>query len=124
MSVSQTKKLILLEGFRALPIKDWLVDELTPYGWITLTIRALPKVLEYNPYFSAYYVSEVAIWSKKEVEILSKYLVQLFGRHIPESVLKENLSPYYQDQNEIDIIRLKGVKSDIDRKEIFKFLEA
>ena len=118
-----SSELKLVEGYRALAVKEWIIQELTAYGWITLLVRSMPKLLSYNPYFSAYFISESAIWTNREIDILNNYMVKLFGRKISEELLHNNSYEFYkqddQAENMEDIVR----ESRNNRKEIFELFK-
>jgi hypothetical protein len=77
--------------YRALAIKNWIISEISPFGWSTVIMRSLPELLEFNPRFSAYYVGKNTKWSQTEVDIIQYYLTALFKKNIPMDFLYDNL---------------------------------
>jgi hypothetical protein len=99
--------------YRAIAIKNWIISEISPFGWSTVVMRALPELLEYNPRFSAYYVGKNTKWSQMEVEIIQYYLTALFNRKIPMEFLYDNLElPVdYMDLVGLNFFKTSGVFS-------------
>lgn len=77
--------------YRALPIKNWIISEVSPFGWSTVIMRALPELLETNSRFSAYYVGKGTKWSQIEVDIIQYYLKKIFNKSIPIDYLCDNV---------------------------------
>ena len=74
---------------RALPIKKWIISELTPKAWSTVIVKALPELMQHNKDFNCFLIDKRTFWDKKEVEIIQSYLHNFFYITIPEDVLEK-----------------------------------
>lgn len=76
--------------YKALLIKNWIINEISPLGWVTLVTRAMPELLENNHRFSASRISENTSWTQTEIDILNWYLKKIFQKQIPFEILASN----------------------------------
>lgn len=76
--------------YKALAIKNWIINNLSPQAWSIIISRALPELLEINPNFSAYFVGMHTEWGEQEVKVIRWYLRKFFATDLPEDLLSEN----------------------------------
>ena len=75
---------------KALPVKNWIVGQISPLGWATLTMRALPELLEENPDFRMMHVNRRTTWTQREMDIIAYYLHEYYDIELDENLVSEN----------------------------------
>lgn len=111
--------------YKALWIKNWIIREVSPFGWATLITRAMPELLEFNQRFSAYYINERTTWSQTEVDIVNWYLKKMYKIELPVDELIDNgfMEVNYMELVGISFFDTDGRWKDIGKKILgfFKF---
>jgi hypothetical protein len=92
----------------ALPIKNYLIKELSPLGWATLISRCLPELLETNPRFSASRINKNTKFSEIEIKIIQHYLRKMYDKRIPTDYLYDHAEI---DTNYWDLVGLNFLSS-------------
>ncbi|SMD32864.1 hypothetical protein SAMN04488029_1224 [Reichenbachiella faecimaris] len=70
----------------ALNVKKWCIDTIGEAGWLIIVSRSYPELLQCDRKISIINISERTVFDQDHINVLNKYLWEVYGCEIPESI--------------------------------------